>query len=539
MNLVGNAIKFSRGLSRPGSVSLRALRVAGPTGDDTLALEVSDNGIGMDADTQARLFSPFTQADASTTRRFGGTGLGLSISHRLLTLMGGEVTVRSAAGEGSTFTVRLPIVRVPADNGTKPAPMPPPQPLAGLPCLVVGAAAGPAADLADYLNHAGAATTCLQTVAQAQAWLRRVDPGGCVVVIADAQDATEGRDPMLAACRAVGSERPELVLAFVVIERGSQRRPRRQTSDPMWLYGECLHRAKFLHSVALAAGLLPAEAPFGPLAEVDAAPIPRHPAPQPDANRHEAKPLILVAEDNEINQRVLAQQLSLLGYRSEMVANGAEALACWRQRGHALLLTDLHMPIMDGYTLAAAVRAEEGAGPRLPIIALTANALREEELRCHQAGMDVYLSKPVRLAQLKSTIDAWLQPTSTRTSGAVADEAANTASPPVDLGVLGDLLGDDPQGVQDVLAAFRAGTAGSALAMAQAHAGGEVQTMSDLAHKLKSTARAIGAARLGQICAEIEKTAVTRPPPHISVLDPLMADFEIELRAVHTFLDQR
>ena len=538
MNLVGNAIKFSRGLPRPGSVSLRALRVAGPAGDETLALEVSDNGIGMDPDTQARLFSPFTQADASTTRRFGGTGLGLSISHRLLTLMGGEVAVRSAAGEGSTFTVRLPIVRVPADNGTKPAPMP--QPLAGLPCLVVGAAAGPAADLADYLIHAGAATTCLQTVAQAQAWLRRVDPGRCVVVLADAKDATEGRDPMLAACRAVGSERPELVLAFVVIERGSQRRPRRQTSDPMWLYGECLHRARFLHSVALAGRLQPAEAPVEPPpADVDAAPVPRHAAPQPDASRHEAKPLILVAEDNEINQRVLVQQLSLLGYRSEMVANGAEALACWRQRGHALLLTDLHMPIMDGYTLAAAVRAEEDGGPRMPIIALTANALREEELRCHQAGMDVYLSKPVRLAQLKSTIDAWLQPTSTPSSVAVVDEVPSTASPPVDLGVLADLLGDDPQGVQDVLAAFRAGTAGSALAMARAHAGGEVQTMSDLAHKLKSTARAIGAVRLGQICADIEESAVTHPTPHISVLDPLMADFEIELRAVHAFLDQR
>jgi PAS domain S-box-containing protein len=538
MNLVGNAIKFSHGLSRPGSVTLRALRVAGPAGGDTLALEVSDNGIGMDADTQARLFSPFTQADASTTRRFGGTGLGLSISHRLLTLMGGEVTVRSVAGEGSTFTVRLPIVRVPADNDTKPAPMP--QPLAGLPCLVVGAAAGPAADLADYLNHAGAVATCLQTVAQAQACLRRVGPGRCVVVIVDAKDATEGSDPMLAACRAVGSERPELVLAFVVIERGSQRRPRQQRSDPMWLYGECLHRAKFLHSVALAARLQPADAPVEPpLAEVDVAPVPRHPAPQPGASQHEAKPLILVAEDNEINQRVLAQQLSLLGYRSEMVANGAEALACWRQRGHALLLTDLHMPIMDGYTLAAAVRAEEAGGPRLPIIALTANALREEELRCHQAGMDVYLSKPVRLAQLKSTIDAWLQPASTRASGAVVDPAATTASPPVDLGVLADLLGDDPQVVQDVLAAFRAGTAGSALAMTQAHADGEVQTMSDLAHKLKSTARAIGAARLGQICADIETTAVTRPPPHISALNPLMADFEVELRAVHAFLDQR
>src|SRR5690606_24049336 len=99
-----------------------------------------------------------------------------------------------------------------------------------------------------------------------------------------------------------------------------------------------------------------------------------------------------------------------LGYRAEMVANGAEALASWRRGDHALLLTDLHMPVMDGYTLAAAVRAEEGSSARMPIIALTANALREEELRCRQAGMDAYMSKPVRLEQLKATIDAWLRP---------------------------------------------------------------------------------------------------------------------------------
>ena len=528
MNLVGNAVKFSAGQARPGAVSLRAQRVTADGGADMLALTVTDNGIGMDAATLARLFSPFTQADASTTRRFGGTGLGLSISHRLVSLMGGDVAVHSAVGEGSTFTVHLPIALLPADEDTRPASGP--QPLAGLPCLVVGAAAGPAADLADYLSHAGALADCLQTPAHAQAWLRQAGPGRCVVVVI--ADTTEGSDTVLAACRAVVSERPELALAFVVIENGRRRRPRRQRSDQVWLDGECLRRAKFLHNVALAARLQPPEEAAGLPAKGDTVAMPLHLTLSRDAN-----PLILVAEDNVVNQKVLTQQLALLGYRAEMVANGVEALACWREGGHALLLTDLHMPLMDGYTLAAAVRAEESGGSRLPIIALTANALREEELRCRQAGMDAYLSKPVRLEQLKAAIDAWLRPAPTRPSVAVVEDAtpAPTAPPPVDLRVLADLLGGDLQVMQEVLASFRAGTTGLALTMAQAHAGGAVQTLFDVAHKLKSTARAIGAVRLGQICAGIEEAAASTP--RTAALEPLMVDFEVELLAVHHFLD--
>ena len=539
MNLLGNAIKFSQGVSRRGTVSLRALRVAGPAGEDTLLVEVSDNGIGMDPATLARLFSPFTQADASTTRRFGGTGLGLSISHRLLSLMGGEVTVRSAPGEGSTFTVRLPIAVAPDDprTGTAEARLP----LAGLPCLVVGAATGPARDLGDYLDHAGAEVTCRQTPEQAQAWLRSVGPGPCVVVIADAPDTPEDSDPMLAACRAVGAQRPELALALVLFERGRRHPPRQHARDQVWLDGEGLHRARFLDGVDQAARLRPWDDPAEPPAEGETAPMPLQALDGP-ASRPDAKPLILVAEDNEINQKVLTQQLSLLGYRAEVASNGVEALACWRQGGHVLLLTDLHMPLMDGYTLAAAVRAGEvGGAARLPILALTANALREEELRCLQAGMDAYLSKPVRLAQLKSAIETWLRPTPTPTLSPVTvpGGAAATASPPVNLGVLADLLGDDPAVIQDVLATFRASTVGAALTMAQAHAAGEAQTLFQTAHKLKSAARAVGAARLGRICADIEAITAQRHSPLLAALEPLMAEFRIELRAVHSFLDQQ
>lgn len=163
------------------------------------------------------------------------------------------------------------------------------------------------------------------------------------------------------------------------------------------------------------------------------------------------------------------------------------------------------------------------------------SALRGEELRCCQAGMDGYLTKPLRLAQLKVAVDAWLRPVPVGPGVAVVVEAASLASSPVDLSVLADLLGDDPQVMRDVLASFRMSTKDSALAMTKARASGVVQGMSDVAHKLKSTARAIGAAHLGQICADIEEAART---PHSAWLDPLVADFEVELRAVHAILEK-
>jgi len=523
LNLVGNAIKFSSDQAYPGAVSLRALRIDAAAGNDTLMLAISDNGLGMDEVTQARLFSPFMQADVSTTRRFGGTGLGLSISQRLVALMGGELTVVSAVGQGTTFTVRLPIA-LPAVGDTSIEASVNPS-LAGLPCLLLGVA-DQAADLADYLVHAGCTALCVRSLAEAQAWLHEVEAGRCIVVVLD---PPEGIGPVLAACRAVAMERPAMALGFVVIEGGRRRQPRRQEPDQVGLDGECLHRAVFLRGVALAAGLQPAGEGADTQAEL------RMPAPA-QRQASASDPLILVAEDNEINQKVLVKQLELLGYRAEIVGNGLEALVQWRQGGYALLLTDLHMPVMDGYTLAAAVRAEESGGSRLPIIALTANALRDEEVRCRQAGMDGYMSKPVRLAQLKTTLDAWLRPAlplaSETTSGAPV-----SISPPADLSVLAELIGDDPTVMKEVLEAFRTSTAQSALELERAHAGGALQSMADITHKLKSAARAIGAARLGQLCADIEEAATSTP--RSTALLPLVAAFESELRAVHEFLDRR
>ncbi len=151
--------------------------------------------------------------------------------------------------------------------------------------------------------------------------------------------------------------------------------------------------------------------------------------------------------------------------------------------------------------------------------------------------MDGYLTKPVRLAQLKAAIDIWLRPVQPRSSEATVDVPAPNTTPPADLGVLAELVGNNTQVMQEVLDAFRANTSRSTLEFARAQADGAVPGVADIAHKLKSAARAIGAARLGQICADIEETAINTP--RSAALQPLLAAFESELRAVHHFLQPR
>ncbi|HEY3287997.1 MAG TPA: PAS domain S-box protein [Gemmatimonadaceae bacterium] len=273
MNLGGNAIKFSRGRTDVrGQVGI-FIGVAS-TAPLRVSLTVRDNGIGMTPETLGRLFTSFTQAEASTTRRFGGTGLGLAITKRLVDLMEGTIEVETAPGTGSTFTVILPVAAV--------------------------APATPA-----YPGRAG---------------LHR-----------------RGAEPVAAA---------------------------------------------YLRTTPLSL----------------------------DEARAQGR-LILVAEDDSMNQKVILQQLGLLGYAGQIAVDGEEALRLWRAGAYAMLLSDLHMPNRDGYSLAAAIRDEEkDRGTHLPIIALTANALHGEADRATAAGMDGYLTKPVPLATLREVLAKWIPP---------------------------------------------------------------------------------------------------------------------------------
>jgi two-component system sensor histidine kinase/response regulator len=293
---------------------------------------------------------------------------------------------------------------------------------------------------------------------------------------------------------------------------------------------DTMSRRTLLQVVALASGRLKEEGPkLEPPAMIQDQP------PSRDEARSLGR-LILVAEDNETNRVVFLRQLALIGFMAEVAVDGRDALERWRTGDFALVLTDLHMPEMDGYELTRAIRAEEWAGRRTPIIALTANALRDEELRCLAAGMDAYLSKPVRLAQLKASIERWLGPAAQAGKTARDRRAPVAATPPADLDVLMALVGDDPVVIEEVLQSFRESAALSREELTHGIQSGANSSVVGAAHKLKSAALSIGALRVGALCAEIELAAGAGRTCELTRLLPL---FQVELDAVIRFLDAR
>jgi PAS domain S-box-containing protein len=510
VNLLNNAIKFSGVQDRPGRVSIHAVM----TDPAMLEIRVTDNGIGMDPSTLAKLFKPFSQADITTTRRFGGTGLGLTIADKLVQLMGGEITVRSVLDQGSIFSVRLPLEAITG------AALKQSQPeartgistdlLTGLSCLVIGDAEGLADSMAAYLVAAGVTVEQAPNLAVAQEQVVTPISGPWVWLI-DAGNSPLSSDEL----RVIASAQLERAIRFVIIGRGKRGQPRWQDVDlSVAVDGNVLMRQTVLQAVAIAAGLAQ------PKEEMLDADERVHAAPSRSNARAQGK-LILVVEDNKTNQKVIVHQLALLGFASDMASNGLEALELWHgDNNYALLLTDLHMPKMDGYELTVAIRAEENDRRHIPIIALTANALKGEAQRCRDVGMDDYLSKPAPLERLKTMLEKWLP---------VAK------SKPVDVSILEALVGNDPEIISDFLQDFNRSATQITAELTTACASGQAEQASAAAHKLKSSARSVGALVLAELCEEIEQAAKASK---LEVLAVLVLRFEAEMAAVKTYLDK-
>ena len=382
LNLIGNAIKFSQDEVEQGAnVTLTLERGQLHDGLAAVLLSVRDSGIGMNAEVVAGLFQPFAQADNSTARRFGGTGLGLSISHRLVTLMGGHISVQSTPGVGSLFTVALPLQE-----------------------------ARITAKVSEFADRR------LQSFASA----------------------------------------PSKVEAA---ERGQ---------------------------------------------------------------------LILLAEDNETNRDVLREQLRLLGYCSDMAEDGQIALEKWRNGKYALLLTDCQMPHMDGFALTKAIRKAEVPGTRLPILAITANAMQGEAQRCLEAGMDDYLSKPLRLQELAPKLEKWLplpdealnlHEENHDSIAAHASPARATATFDIwNSHTLSQLVGDRHDVHQRLLEKFLLDAQQQVISIESATLVGDDQKAAGVAHMLKSSARSVGALALGELCQQIETAGHAGDAPACTAL---------------------
>ncbi|MDD2915228.1 MAG: PAS domain S-box protein [Gallionella sp.] len=564
LNLNSNAIKFSSGQQRQGKVSVRTLLIESTPEQILLEFRVTDNGIGMDKEAQVRLFTPFSQADSTTTRNYGGTGLGLAISRRLVNIKGGEITVQSEPGKGSIFTVRLPF-KLPMDVGRvltrhddgvglKPDLQNPVQ-VTDLPCLVVGGVGGLADDLAAYLKHAGALVERVEDLSSVKRWVAQHPPGLCIVLI-----DTAAENPPLDELRAAARAHPEHKIRFVVIRRGQRRESRLEDADLVLVDGNVLTRRALLKAVAVAAGWAkPTELKDLPNdVKATLAPLPRE-----EAQRQGT--LILVAEDNEINQKVILQQLRLLGRTADIASDGREALERWQSGDYGLLFTDLHMPEMDGYELTTAIRiAEKSAAnkiskPRIPIIAITANALKGEADHCRAIGMDDYLSKPVQLVNLKAMLEKWMPavaydpiPGDTASTGVLpyaptilahvgaygntpsVAEKPSPSSAPVDVNVLKALIGNDEAMIREFLHDFRISAAKIAAELRAACAAGQAAAAGALAHKLKSSSRSVGALALGELSAAMEQSGKAADTTELAALLP---KFEQELADIDVFLD--
>ena len=524
LNLVSNAIKFSSGRTQAGRVSVRVVPIKQDANQVIVEIHVADNGIGMSNETQARLFTAFTQADGSTTRRFGGTGLGLVISRHLIELMGGYFSLQSAPEQGSTFTVRLKFA-VPQDQSHD---VKPPSEVSGLHCVAIGKSDGLAHDIAAYLVHGGARVEQATDLVEARALMFNLPPGHWVWII-DAADTTVSVNEL----HPISPDLPRQEIHFVVIGRGARRESRTKCAGVVMMDGNVLTRRRLWKAVAAAAGRKveeelvslsdKQEAAFALPSRVDALASGR---------------LILVAEDNETNQKVIVRQLALLGFAADIADNGRVALARWQSGDYALLLSDLHMPEMDGYELTAAIRGQEQGLRRIPIVALTANTLKGEADHCRSVGMDDYLSKPLQLADLQTALETWLPAVVAgphSVSGAVGEAIPDAVTAPaVDTRVLESLIGDDPAVILEFLNDFRISAAKIALILKAACVGGQTAQASAQAHKLKSSARTVGALALGELCAEMETAGASG---RIDALVALLPMFEQELATVNTFLD--
>ena len=539
-NIAGNAVKFTQS----GSVTVR-VELAQFDGDRVIIrVAVTDTGIGISPENQIRLFRPFTQAEVSTTRRFGGTGLGLSICRRLAELMGGDIGVTSELNVGSTFwfTFAADLVSQEDDVCLQRAP------LQGVTVLLLAADAEERGFLARYLNADGAQVV---EAADADAALRTLLPtAACDVLV-----STLGTDSAALDSDPRGRVRGRVLIGGDAATPGSSGAG---TGAGTIVLGRPVRRTSLIRAVLAAAGRMPA----GEGGRADLQQEPEEPA-APAAGRRrlptveEARAqdrLILVAEDHPTNRQVIQRQLTLLGHVMETAEDGAQALGLWRAGGHGLLLTDCQMPEMDGMELARSIRAAEaaGGGPRLPIVAITANATENEAQLCLLAGMDDTLAKPVSLADLRRVLDRFLPPPDGDAEGWPEEEPDQQAVlpppthppvavevpppvpqaadlPPLDIGALTALFDGDGDFVRHLLGEFVTSNRTSHRWLTDALAGEIWDEVRQAAHKLAGSSRTVGARDLAAAADAVEMAVIDR---RLDGIAAMVARVGIELNRV-------
>jgi len=411
LNLLGNAVKFTSA----GEINLSA-RLVGedPAGTVTVELSVRDTGIGMNQATLEHLFDAFTQADSSTSRRYGGTGLGLAISRQLVELMGGTLHVISEPDVGSTFTALIPFPLGVATTLRDTAD------LSGVRALIVDDNATNQRVLQDMVVGWGCSVAIAAGAEEALVLLREVTDGSHpfdVILLDLNMPDTDGYD----LARMVRADPLLAPVPMIMLTSSAQRGEAERSRQA----GIVAYLTKPVRSAQLRSaldGALRSAPATAPSAASSHAPAPngRAPAsaegarPEPTAapgpalvskEPHDGSAIVLLVEDNVVNQKVFTAIMASLGYRLDVAVNGFEALEALDRNHYAAVFMDCQMPVMDGYETTAKLRQREGHGRHTHVIAVTASAMATDRARCLAAGMDDYLPKPVKAEDLAAKLE--------------------------------------------------------------------------------------------------------------------------------------
>ncbi|HXN36625.1 MAG TPA: PAS domain S-box protein [Solirubrobacteraceae bacterium] len=486
-NLLSNAIKFtSAGEIR---VTLRTIR----SSDDRTRLhfEVADTGIGIDESRLEKMFTPFIQADDSMTRRFGGSGLGLAIVKQLVEMMGGEVGAESVLGEGSRFwfTVALERAQAPdrSDNHDTT--------LAGIRLLAVDDNATNRRLIVQLGRRWEMDVTAVSCAREALAHLReaaaRQEPFHCAALDLHMPD-TNGIQLTQAIYRDDSFPTPALVM---LTSTADDRREAHEAGIDVYMT-KPVRRTRLFNALAEAIGIKTR----------------REQAPAEGNEGAGSSPLILIAEDNEVNQILAIRMLQRRGYRAEAVGNGRQALEALERRRYAAVLMDCQMPEQDGYGATSELRLRQQGGRHTPVIAMTAHALGGDREKCLASGMDDYLAKPLKPEELDRVLRRWAPRTTEGSDGGapigdvMQDDAPASDSPldPSGIQRLGAELGSI-EALKLPIELFATQTPELLTDMRRAIEAGDAETVRGDAHKLKGGCMTLAATHMAELCRDLER----------------------------------
>jgi PAS domain S-box-containing protein len=503
MNLVGNAIKFTE----QGGVVVRATLEVGDDAHSTVRITVTDTGVGIPEQIRDKLFQPFTQADGTTTRKYGGTGLGLSISKSLVNMMGGEIGIESETGKGTTFWFTLPFmhgskqpsqVKHEAERHDYRAAV---EGIGAVRVLVVDDSPVQDQVVHQYLSSWGLHNERAESAEQALSLLRAAAASRIPYHVAIIDRVMLGMNGYQLA-RAIRSDESLNATKLIMLTAFDVQEHREQALQAGY--------SGFLTKPLKQSHLFDCLADFYDTTTIQPYAAQSAPPPAAKAAEHPSR-LLLLVEDNPVNRKLAMMQLKKLGFTAHTANNGREALTALRSSRYDLILMDCQMPEMDGYEATGVIRTmETERGRHTPIIAMTANAMAGDRERCIAAGMDDYLSKPVGIEQLRVKIQRWLPELPAAQHAIIEDQPAPVAKSPVmDDKALDKIRALQMEGEPDLLSEIIASYLGDAPvqleAIHRAVAAGDAEGLHRSAHSMKSSSANLGATVLSSLCKELEE----------------------------------